>query len=773
MESPFSLTHEEESDLVTLTQCRTLTELEQTFTGVVQAAVHEIRQRTAGADAFDVVELMRLRELQISMGTARESMSEGSAAAVELVALILNSRESGRHATCDAAMQPHEAIEELHRLTSRLLRLTTFRLMAQAKMRSHVPLSQLAAEYQASRVNIRSMQYASLSDHVNRTLFDNPSMDEVLVDILGFTYADYLKVRDAIRDRHADELTRLRDLVGEIALEEANGQGESPSARLDAFRQAILDMLFLPGARASFTAADLSSRTDLTTDQVTRILVLFSMTPEPVADPTNAVVHFLRGNNPVARTPLLTDREGNFLLAGMDIGMDSWRRLVEGRLRNHPRHLDRYRRIRQAASEGLTVDYLQSALETPPTATNLGYYSPSPGNAVDTLSFSCEQPSSVGFTTECDAMFVIDDVALCIEVKGRSIASAAQRGDVRRLERELSNTISSAAHQAGRLAELIKVNRGLWLIDKSWLDLSTVREVRSLAVTLDDVGPLAIAVDDLRRAGLLDEKEPPWITSLHDLAVICSVTDRPSEILLYVRRRTDEMVATRFRAVDELDLYMLFLKRGLFVEPDPDAVHALHPMSRPPTPEERERHREDDVPTRVGTFTDDLDAWIYWQDGLAPPSPKPSFNADPNILAFVDDITQRRAPGWFRFGADLLALSGEAQAGLVDGVNRLLEMTSVDRLPHSLVQSFASPLGYPSFFAVTVPDGHDHQPLADHLVNYMTAKKHQLRSDRALGVLVMESGRTLASVYMNDLPQSDDRVDEAGRAMRLRDPRAL
>jgi hypothetical protein len=633
-------------------------------------------------------------------------------------------------------------------------------------------LSQLAAEYQASRVNIRSMQYASLNDLVNQTLFGNPNMDEVLVDVLGFTYADYVKVRNAIRHRHTVELTRLRDLVGDIALEEADGQIERPSARLDAFRQAILDMLFLPGARASFTAADLPSRTDLPTDSVTRILAVFSLAPDPVADPTRAALQFLRGDNPVARTPLLTDGEGNFLLAGMDIGTDSWRRLVEERLRTHPRHLDRYRRIRQAASEGLTVAYLQSSLDTAPVATNLGYFAPSPGNAADTLSSSCDAPSSVGFTTECDALFVIDDVALCSEVKGRSIASAAQRGDVRRLERELSNTISSAAHQAGRLAELIRVNGGLWLTDKSWLNLSAVREVRSIAVTLDDIGPLAIAVDDLRRACLLDEKEPPWITSLHDLAVICSVTDRPTEMLLYVRRRTDETVATRFRAVDELDLYMLFLQGGLFVEPDPDAVHALHPMSRPPTREERERHRADDVPTRVGTFTDDLDAWFYWQDGLAPKSTKPSFNADPNILAFVDDMTRRRAPGWFRFGADLFALSGDAQAGLVDGVNRLLEITSVDRLPHSLVQSFASPFDYPSFFAVTVPAGDDHRPLAEHLVKYMTAKKHQLRSDRALGVLVTESGRTLASVYMNDPARSDDRLDAAGRAMHLRDPRA-
>ena len=40
------------------------------------------------------------------------------------------------------------------------------------------------------------------------------------------------------------------------------------------------------------------------------------------------------------------------------------------------------------------------------------------------------------------------------------------------------------------------------------------------------------------------------------------------------------------------------------------------------------------------------------------------------------------------------------------------------------------------------------------------------------GVLVTESGRTLASVYMNDPARSDDRLDAAGRAMHLPAPRA-
>jgi hypothetical protein len=47
------------------------------------------------------------------------------------------------------------------------------------------------------------------------------------------------------------------------------------------------------------------------------------------------------------------------------------------------------------------------------------------------------------------------------------------------------------------------------------------------------------------------------------------VLDRPAEFQLYLQRRTDPGVSKYFWSSDELDLFMLFLRGGLYVEPNP------------------------------------------------------------------------------------------------------------------------------------------------------------------------------------------------------------
>ena len=82
-------------------------------------------------------------------------------------------------------------------------------------------------------------------------------------------------------------------------------------------------------------------------------------------------------------------------------------------------------------------------------------------------------------------------------------------------------------------------------------------------------------------AGVLLPERVPWVTSLHDLDVISTVIDRPSEFLLYLRRRTEAEVILYLRGVDELDFFALFLEGGLYVEPDPDEVRDAHPTVTP------------------------------------------------------------------------------------------------------------------------------------------------------------------------------------------------
>ena len=73
-----------------------------------------------------------------------------------------------------------------------------------------------------------------------------------------------------------------------------------------------------------------------------------------------------------------------------------------------------------------------------------------------------------------------------------------------------------------------------------------------------------------------------------------------------------------------------------------------------------------------------------------------------------------------------------------------------------------------TLFIGTVPAGADREVEADRLCTYMLAKKHQVRSDRSLGLLVSHHGRIEMTMYMNDPPGDDDELDALGTAIGLR-----
>ena len=85
-----------------------------------------------------------------------------------------------------------------------------------------------------------------------------------------------------------------------------------------------------------------------------------------------------------------------------------------------------------------------------------------------------------------------------------------------------------------------------------------------------------------------------------------------------------------------------------------------------------------------------------------------------------------------------------------------------------MVQSYAGPWGYPTIFAATKPRGHSRNETAEKLRMYMAAKKHQMKSDRALGLLMDETGQIVQVIYMNDPPADDPELDELGAAIGLK-----
>ena len=124
-----------------------LRDVERRFREQVSLEVAAILALIEEFDAFDVIELMRLREPPISPVLGLDPDYDGSGAAIELIALVLLARgQRNPGQTPREETRPHETIPELHRRSKRLLRLAVSRAKACEFMRGRDPLSRLSAE---------------------------------------------------------------------------------------------------------------------------------------------------------------------------------------------------------------------------------------------------------------------------------------------------------------------------------------------------------------------------------------------------------------------------------------------------------------------------------------------------------------------------------------------------------------------------------------------------------------------------------------------------
>jgi hypothetical protein len=322
-------------------------------------------------DAFDVIELMRLREIPVVPVLALEADFDGMGAAIDLVALVCLSRP-GRMPGGRAreSTEPHHVIDDLHVRATRLLRLAQFMHAASAMLAADDPLARLASEYQSYLVGVRNMRYESIEAEHDTALFDRPDISSLLRECLGFTFSEFTTVRSAIQERYSRILTRLRDETGGIVMGcEAEGR-EPTGEEIEAFRESMSALMFLPGERASFTVPDVPAESSMEPARVKAVLDAFSIGFGGPRDAAATVGSFLRGVNPLARTGLVRDAAGDYLMTGSQIGTDSFRMIAETALKTDGRVWRRYDRIRADVSEGAALAAVSRAAGTPVTYPN-------------------------------------------------------------------------------------------------------------------------------------------------------------------------------------------------------------------------------------------------------------------------------------------------------------------------------------------------------------------------------------------------------------------
>lgn len=729
--------------------------------------LRRILELAAPFDAFDLIELVRMAQSPLSLDGFKESENTATPAAVELVVILLLSRGSrspSRPAQADE-QRPAAIVEDVLQAANEVLAAAAHLLVAETARLKH-PLAALAAQYRATELRVRVRQYASVQAAVERELFQDRDVAKRLRAEIGFDYDDVVAVRRAIGDEWSASRTKLLEGMQRLV---AGTSAEPSQAEAEQLRT-VWDALFEhPAATSTVTVAAIAARSGLPAEVCERIVVELSL-PFLATDPTGAAHRFLSGENPLLSRNLIRDERGYYLPSGGDLAVDGLRPVLEAALKRSS--LQAYQNHRGRISERIAVDCLATALSPDVTHRSLEYLTPRKEFDVVDLGPDAADPRTAGDQTEADGLLIVDGVAICVEVKGRPISEGSRQGSVRKLATDLEKTVGEARNQAARLTALIETNRGLWRPDGTWLDLSHVKEVHAVAVTLEDLSSLGCSLDALVRARVLPPEGVPWVVSLHDLNVTTTILDRAEELLLFLRRRTDVEIARRYEATDELDLVMLFVRGRLWVDPDPDMIYQRYPTSDRPKATARQKYRSQAAITRVHTWTDTLDAWMTFQEGSSDaPANKPEFagRGDP-VDRLVQTLVAARGSGWLRMSADLLNLGEEARDRFADAMAAMLERSRADGDRHTFFDSMASQWGYSCVALGTPAMGNSVDQEFDRLYRYARAKKYQLRAERCLVLLVNRRGAPLRQALLDGVEQHSAEMDASVAAMRLLPP---
>ena len=322
--------------------------------------------------------------------------------------------------------------------------------------------------------------------------------------------------------------------------------------------------------------------------------------------------------------------------------------------------------------------------------------------------------------------------------------------------------ITKASDQATRLQQRIEEDGGVRLHKGGWLDLGHIREIHTVALSLEDLSGVATATSELVAAGLLDADHIPWVVSIHDLQVIAQVVDRPSEFLLYLRRRRDPEVSLAYAAPDELDLFLYFYEAGLYVAPNPHVMVAELPYV-PVARAADLRRRKYQGRAIISTRTDPLDAWHYAElDPELPRVKKPVLTGSPTT-SLADELQARGSYGWLSIGATLLSGSTKAQADMLRIPKKLLASPHGDGRERTQTVPIGARLSDAWLLVwMTRPPRQSLADISQLAGDYLRAKKYQLKFNRGAVLIYDEGTKELVDVvYDGTLPTPDPAMDRA------------
>ena len=724
----------------------------------IEAKLAELRAKIEGHRPERVIELARLACLPWNAGGETKPETDGGATKAELLALIALTTSGASTDGSAADEVPNALYREAHgwaESVETLIALLQARELLTIRDKPADDLDRIAFFVRSKEVWMRSTSYPDMVKATHDALFGHTPIARALSARLGFDASDAYHVLTRLHELQVDAMNdRLK--AGFSAMAAAYEAGDT-SRDSDVAKQArtAINVAWQPTADlVAIVPADIATSLKLQIGVVESVLDRFTVDLGELS--TREVLDaFVGGDNPLRTNPVIRTDRGEFMLVHDALVLPAIRENLEQELKALP-EWDQYQKWRGDLLEELGKLAFERLLPGATTYSSFNYFVPLSEREV------IGGPDFYTKKVEGDLLFLLHDVAIIVEAKAVAITPESRAGETRRLRRNLIDIVTKASNQAARLQERIEEDGGVRLHRGGWLDLGHIREVHTVALSLEDLSGVATATSDLVAAGLLDVNHIPWVVSIHDLQVIADLVDRPAEFLLYLRRRRDPEVSLAYTAPDELDLFLYFYEAGLYVAPDPKVMAAEVPfISAPSTGDVRRRAKQGRA--IIATRTDPLDKWHYAQLDPDPPLVKKPVLTGSPMISVADELQGRGFYGWLSIGATLLSGSTKAQSDFMRIPKNLLAAPRGGGRERTQAVPIGSRLSNAWLLVwMTRPVDGEVEDIVQLAGRYLQAKKYQLKLNRGAVFLYDEATKELIDViYDGTLPTPDPAMDRA------------
>jgi hypothetical protein len=681
----------------------------------IAALREELVEVLAPFDAFDVIANLWVVNSPFDPDTYRESAQEGLMSVSDYVALLCAERPSRAATGAGGGMLDGPILDRIDGIVRAILGLTDLTLTAEARAAKD-PFEVLRRQVVSRRMFVQGPGFDFQEEALIDRLFEEERTRAELLDRVGFGARDGLAIGEAIVEvalnRFSEQRVENRDvaaLLAKVPPESADDLGDpfkpivaqlaqlSEAEKRAATKRLEIALSFSSlGRTMAVRANEVAAQSGVEQVHVKAYLDTFSTS---FGRPTGS--GFGTELQTIRERPLLVDGDGNYLLVSHLALFWALRPALEEGLKNTS-SWHRFERLRGKEVERLALSYLASAM---------------PGSrSWQGVSFSLEVDGEVR-NYDIDGLLVCDTVMFVVEGKSAPLGAASRRGAPARLQKQLNDLLVKAAIQADRARRAL-AGPGTVFRDPDGGVIALpdqVSEIIPIVVTLENLSEITTAIWELQETGLLEADVPvPWALNLYELELICDLTEYPAMLVQFFRRRSRLNELRRVHAGDELDWWMHYLERGLYFEREleesepPDSIHLL-------------------------SMTDPLDAYYLWQRGArTTPAKKPRQKLPTGLRALMDSINDQAPSGYLEAEVALLELDAPGRRGLVRAFRRIREATTEDDEFHNLsitIREHAS-LGITCMAA----PGADRRRLKERLAVLITAKKHQTRLRRWIGL---------------------------------------